>query len=620
MCGIVGKYYFNLYQYDASDLPGMMKIISHRGPDSSGTFTDGVVAIGFQRLSIIDINTGNQPLYNETGKIVLVANGEIYNFKELRATLQASGHIFRTKTDCEVILHLYEEYGKNFVEKLNGMFAFCLYDSEKNIMIMARDRMGIKPLYIYQNNDVLIFASEIKGILAAHGISVQPEANVLDEYLCFGCLCNGRTFFSKVVSLEPGCLMEVTKRGVRSQRYWMPEFVESNLNEDQYLEKIELSVNNSVQRQMMSDVPLGSLLSGGVDSSWVSVVANKLAPGIKTFTVGFPDPVHNEIPYARFTARSFGFDHHDFVSDNREYADTLEQTIWHHDEPLTFASSVQNRLVCRYAREFVKVVLTGEGADELFGGYPRQYLSKLQNRFLLLGGSSQRLILLALKLFSVRKIKTLKRFLAFSPYELVLWNAAFSEREKVAWLFDKDEPDISIRIEQLNKFWNKKLNTIDNLLLFDQQTYLRSILNMKDKMSMSESMELRVPTLDNEMISIAYEIPGEIKLRKLQTKYLFKKAAVRHIPRRIVYKKKIGFSIPFDKWLRDKNGVGRFLDMLIDLSDKIEGINKFKLEKLIHEHTIGVQNHQNVLGHLIFYIIWRQQYIENRFLSLHSIK
>ena len=616
MCGIVGKYYFNLHQYDVSDLPGMMKIISHRGPDSSGTFTDSIVAIGFQRLSIIDVTSGDQPLYNETGKIVLVANGEIYNFRELRATLQSSGHIFRTKTDCEVILHLYEEYGNSFVEKLNGMFAFCLYDVEKHILIMARDRMGIKPLYFYQNDDVLIFASEIKGILAARGISVQPEANVLDEYLCFGSLCNGRTFFSKIASLEPGCLMEVTKRGVRFQKYWLPEFIESNLNEDQYLEKIESSVTNSVKRQMMSDVPLGSLLSGGVDSSWVSVVANKLAPGIKTFTVGFPDPVHNEIPYARFTARSFGFNHRDFVSDNKDYSDLLEQTIWHHDEPLTFASSVQNRLVCRYAREFVKVVLTGEGADELFGGYPRQYLSKLQNQFLLLGDVNQRIIFLALKLFPVRKIKTLRRFLALSPYELVLWNAAFSEKEKIAWLFDKDEPDISTRMEQLNKVWNKDLNTIDNLLLFDQQTYLRSILNMKDKMSMAESMELRVPTLDNEMIAMSFEIPGEIKLRQLQTKYLFKKAAVRHIPKKIVYKKKIGFSIPADKWLRDKNGVGRFLDMLIDLSGKIEGINKFKLEKIIYEHKTGVKDHQNVLGHLIFYVIWRQKYMESRPFSL----
>jgi asparagine synthase (glutamine-hydrolysing) len=205
--------------------------------------------------------------------------------------------------------------------------------------------------------------------------------------------------------------------------------------------------------------------------------------------------------------------------------------------------------------------------------------------------------------------------MGLSPYELVLWNAVQTEREKIAWLFDKDEPDISNRVEQLNKVWNKNLDTIDNLLLFDQQTYLRSILNMKDKMSMAESMELRVPTLDNEMISMAHEIPGDIKLRQLQTKYLFKKAAARHIPKKIVYKKKIGFTIPVDKWLRDKAGAGRYLDQLIDLADKIEGINKSKLEKVICEHKSGTQNHQNILGHLIYYVIWRQQYIDGKPLS-----
>jgi len=393
MCGIVGKYYFNPNQYNASDLPGMMKIISHRGPDSSGTFTNGIVALGFQRLSIIDVTTGDQPLYNETGDIVLVANGEIYNFKELEKKLKSSGHIFKTKTDCEVIIHLYEEYGNSFVEKLNGMFAFCLYDSRKKTLLMARDRMGIKPLYYYRNEDVLIFASEIKGILAAHGISAKQEVNVLDEYLCFGHLCNGKTFFSGIAGLEPGSLMEVTSRGLQASMYWRPEFSESKLSEDRYREKIEHCVNDSVRRQIVSDVPLGSLLSGGVDSSWVSAIAGKVSPGIKTFTVGFHEPDYNEIPYARLLTRSFNFDYHHLIIGNKEYADSLEQSIWHYEEPLNFAGAMQNRLICKYARDFVKVVLTGEGADELFGGYLRQYLSKLQTRFLLLGDTGQKLFL-----------------------------------------------------------------------------------------------------------------------------------------------------------------------------------------------------------------------------------
>jgi asparagine synthase (glutamine-hydrolysing) len=615
MCGIVGKYYFNPNRYDSSDLPRMMKTISHRGPDSSGTFIDGFVAFGFQRLSIIDINTGDQPLYNETGKIVLIANGEIYNFRELRVTLQSQGHIFKTKSDCEVIIHLYEEYGNGFVEKLNGMFAFCLYDSPKKTLLMARDRMGIKPLYYYQNEDVLIFASEIKGILASNGILAKHEENILDEYLCFGYLCNGKTFFSGITSLEPATLMEITNKGVNVKRYWVPELTKSTLSETQFIGKIESSVNNSVGRQMMSDVPLGSLLSGGVDSSWVTFVAGKLAHGIKTFTVGFDEPFYNEIPYARLLAHSCGFDYHDFIFGNKKFADSLEKSIWHHDEPLLFANAVQNRLICRYAREFVKVVLTGEGADELFGGYPRQYLSKLQNQYLLLSNAIQRLIPPALKYLPFNKIKTLRKYLVSSPYELVLLNAATAEKEKLIWLFDKEDFNISNRIEQLNRVWQKNLDTIDNLLLFDQQTYLRAILIMKDKMSMAESMELRVPILDNEMISTAHAIPGNIKIKHLQTKYLFKKAAAIHIPRQIVYKKKIGFLVPIDKWLRDKAGMGRYLDQLNDTANKIEGINKIKLEKMIKEHESGTKNHNAVLWSLINYVIWRQQYIDARPLS-----
>lgn len=611
MCGIVGKYYFNSNKYEADDLPAMMKAVSHRGPDSSGTFKDGRMALGFQRLSIIDINTGDQPLYNETGKIILVTNGEIYNFKELRTMLQSSGHVFKTKTDSEVILHLYEEYGNSFVDKLNGMFAFCLYDSEKNLLLMARDRMGIKPLYYYQTSDVFVFASEIKGILAANGIKATQAENIMDEYLCFRFLCNEKTFFTGIKSVEAGSLMEISLRGVHGQRYWQPSFAEGILNEKEYLEKIESSVYNSVERQMVSDVPLGSLLSGGVDSSWVTTIAGKLAPGIKTFTVGFPESSHNEIPYASFVAKTFGFDYHDMIIGNKEFTDSLARTIWHHEEPLTFPSSVQNRLVCKYAREFVKVVLTGEGADELFGGYPRQYLSKLQNQFLASGNTNRGLISLAMQYLPGRKLKILRQSLALSPYDLILWNAVFATKEKVIWLFDKNDIDISGRIELLNRIWQEDRDTIDNLLLFDQRTYLQSILKMKDKMSMSESIELRVPTLDNEMIAMAHTIPGNMKLKRLQTKYLFKKAAAKHIPRQIVYKKKIGFGVPVGEWLRDKTGLGRYLDQLMDTSDKIDGLNGEKLEILITEQKSGTKNHTDILWPLITYSIWRQQYIDS---------
>jgi asparagine synthase (glutamine-hydrolysing) len=609
MCGIAGKYYFDKNKYYVGDLPRMMKVISHRGPDSSGTFTDSRTALGFQRLSIIDIATGDQPLYNETKRIVLVANGEIYNFRELRAMLQSSGHIFKTNSDCEVIIHLYEEYGNNFVEKLNGMFAFCLYDSEQQLLLIARDRTGIKPLYYCHAQDVFIFASEIKGILAADGISARPETNVLDEFFCFGSLCNGRTFFSGIKAIEAGSFMEITSRSINSRKYWRPQLTESTLNENQLVERIESSLYNSVQRQMVSDVPLASLLSGGVDSGWISAIAGKLMPELKTFTVGFHEQACNETPYSHLLAKSFELDYHDLIIGNREFADALPQAIWHYDEPLTFAVSVQINLICKYARQFVKVLLSGQGSDELFGGYWRQYKSRMKDQFLSFNETGRRIIMQALLCMPYGKIKRLQQYLALSPYELVLWNAAFAAKDKIAWLFDKEELDISHRMEELNKVWNKDLDILDNMLLFDQRTYLQALLTMQDKMSMATAMELRVPILDNEMISLAHTIPGSMKLKLLQTKYLFKKAAARNIPKKIVYKKKIGFLIPLGDWLKDKNGLGRYLDQLIDTIDNIDGINKTKAEKMIMEHKSGLKDHANILWSMINYVIWQQKFI-----------
>lgn len=253
--------------------------------------------------------------------------------------------------------------------------------------------------------------------------------------------------------------------------------------------------------------------------------------------------------------------------------------------------------------------MSGQGADELFGGYARQYKSKMKDQFLLFNKISQRIIMQALLHLPHGKIKRLQQSLALSPYELVLWSAAFTAKDKIAWLFDKEDLNISNRMEELNKVWHKDLDTVDNMLLFDQRTYLQAILTMQDKMSMATSMELRVPILDNEMISLAQSIPGRMKLKRLQTKYLFKKAAARNIPKKIVYKKKIGFQIPLEDWLKDKTGLGRYLDQLIDTIDKVDGINKTKVEKMITEHKNGLENHENILWALINYVIWRQKFI-----------
>ena len=610
MCGIAGKFFFHKNNFNAADLPRMMKAISHRGPDSSGTYTDGRIALGFQRLSIIDVATGNQPLYNETGKIVLIANGEIYNFRELRIALESSGHVFRTRSDCEVILHLYEEYGNHFIDKLNGMFAFCLYDSERQLMLIARDRMGIKPLYYCRTPDAFIFASEIKGLLAAQGMSALPEADVLDEFLCFGSLGNGKTFFSGITSLAAGSFMEITGGGVQSRRYWRPELLENMCTENQLVEQIESSLSRCVLRQMVSDVPLGSLLSGGVDSGWISAIAGKLAPGLKTFTVGFHEKAYDETEDAHLIAKTFGLDDHHLFVGNKEFTDALPEAIRHNEEPLVFASSVQTHLICKYARNFVKVLLSGEGADELFGGYPRQYIGKLYDQFLSMNQTTRSFLMPILHYLPVRRLKTLRQSLVKSPYDLVLWNAALASKEKIAWLLDKEDVNIANRTEQLHAGWHKNSSVGDNLLLFDQRLYLQSLLTMRDKMSMAASLELRVPILDNEMISLAHAIPVHLKLKHLQPKYLFKKAAARNIPGKIVYKRKIGFVVPMGAWLKDQTGLGRHLDLLIEQADKIGGVNRTRLEKIIIEHRQGIKRHEDILWRLISYSLWRQIFID----------
>ena len=608
MCGIVGKYYFHRKDFNSSDLPEMMRSIYHRGPDESGRFEEGRMALGFQRLSIIDTVSGSQPLYNEKKGIVVFANGEIYNFRELRHLLESKGHQFRTKSDCEVIPHLYEEYGENFVPKLNGMFAFCLYDTRSERLLLARDRMGIKPFYFYQNGKVFVFGSEIKGILASADVTPQQETGVLDEYLIFRSLADSRTFFSGVRAIKPGTCMVLSPEGSRTYTYWSPERKLIEARESETVNRIVETLSASVQRQMVSDVPLGTLLSGGVDSSWVSALAGLRNERLRTFTVGFEETAYDETAYAKLLAGTFNLDYHELKIGNKEFADTLPLAIWHHDEPLNHANSVQIYLICRYAKQYVKVLLTGEGADELFGGYPRYYICKLGEQFTSLNKHVQRAILHLFNLLPFRKVKKLRENLGLTPTELVLWNAAFTKSQVVSWLLDKEKPNIQHRTSLLQDNWQAELGTMDNLLLFERLAYLHGILIRQDKMSMAASIESRVPILDNEMIELADSIGSDVKIKRLQPKHLFKTAATRTVPRQIVYKNKIGFGVPIGLWLRDRNGMGRYCDLLLDLSDRVNGLNRKKLETLVKQHEVGLANHEDILWPLINYAIWHETY------------
>jgi asparagine synthase (glutamine-hydrolysing) len=608
MCGIVGKYFFDRNSFNANDIPRMKEAIYHRGPDSSGSFEDGRVALGFQRLSIIDTASGHQPLFNEDNEIVLLANGEIYNYKDLTSILLAKGHSFKTKSDCEVILHLYEEYGPSFVEKLNGMFAFSLYDKKKELLIIGRDRVGIKPMYFFKNKEVIIFASEIKGILAADEVETIEEENVLGEYLCFRYLANRRTFFSGIKSLDPGTYLEISRISCKFVTYSNSSINYSNCIEKELIDKLDASLYRSVDRQMMTDVPLGTQLSGGVDSSLVSALASKFCPGLKTFTVGFHEASYDETPYAKLLAEKAGLEYHEIKVDSRQFSDALPQVIWYHDEPLCHANSVQMYLLCKYARQHVKVMLTGEGADELFAGYPRYIISRVGEIYNNTNPIISKPFKTLLGHIPLRKLKKLADNLGMDRKDLLLWNSVFARREKVAGLIVDGNIDLSHRISLLDKVWNDNLSIFDNLLMYERKSYLQPILMRQDKMSMAASIESRVPVLDNEMLEMADCIPYPYKISNFTPKHIFKKVAAMYIPEKIVYKKKIGFSVPVDEWLRDRSVLGKYLDMLLDMAGSLKQVNKKNLESIVEEHRKATINHGDILWPMINYVIWKETF------------
>ncbi|MDY0391726.1 MAG: asparagine synthase (glutamine-hydrolyzing) [Desulfobulbus oligotrophicus] len=608
MSGIAGKYFFNKNRYNNNDLEKMMHSIHHRGPDSSGTYKNTRVSLGAQTLHIVDIEHSHHPLYNENRTIILFATGKIYNYKDFIPDLLSKGHVFTTKNDSEVIIHLYEEYGIDFVSQLNGMFAFCLYDINSDTMFIARDRVGIKPMYYHVSHDSLIFCSEIKGIIASDDVVAAEEKDVLGEYLCFRYLANFRTFFSSIHALIPGHYIKITPAGYDLIGFFdRSAYILDDHGQD-FVEKINSVLSSSVDRQMLADVQLGAQLSGGVDSSLISSLASKIMPGLNTFTVGFFEKSYDESTFAQLLTRHIPIEYHQIKVDGEEFANNLPQVIWFHDEPLCHANSVHMYLMCRYARQYVKVLLAGEGADELFAGYPRYMICRFGEMYNRLDSRLAWLIKSLLQVFPFRKVKKIVSNLGLSAQELLMWNSCFATKEKVSWLMDTEEVSFKEREKLVSEMWNEQLSLFDNLLLYEQQSYAQPTLMRQDKMSMAASVESRVPFLDNEVLSLANSIPYQYKIRNFTPKHILKKVAEFHVPKKIIYKKKVGFGVPVDQWLKDSHGLGRYLDLLRDVSRNMDGVNSSKVEQLITEHVHSENNHADILWPLVNYAIWKDQF------------
>jgi asparagine synthase (glutamine-hydrolysing) len=630
MCGICGMANLSLEPVAGrSRLDAMTARLAHRGPDSQGKFGLPHVALGVRRLSVIDLETGDQPLSNEAGDVVLVYNGEIYNYRELRQQLLGHGHMFRTRSDGEVMAHLYEEKGPDFLSELNGMFALALWDARAQRLILARDRAGEKPLYYAYAGDLLVFASEVKALLEHPAVTRELDPEALRQYFFYGYFPAPRSAFRGIRKL-PSASRLVAERGeVRVERYWrMEEFLRPpglpavTAREEQALAaELRERLRAAAVSRLVSDVPLGVFLSGGVDSSALVALMSELAPGnVSTFSVAFTEKTFNEEPYAWRVARHFQTRHHVVRADEPALAEALGAVADALDEPLADPAVLPTFLMSRFARREIKVALSGEGSDELFGGYPTYLGARLARHYLRLPGLVRRG--LAASLAQVLPDSSsavplgwyLRRFLAHverEPAERhLIWFGMTSPAEldqllAPEWTGGRPASDgIFAPLERVLE-GARFDETLSEMLYLDFRLYLEDNLLVKvDRASMACSLELRTPFLDHRLIEFAAGLPGALKVRGWRLKYLLKKAVEPWLPREIVYRQKRGFSVPVARMMR--TALKPLLaETLEEGKLRRQGIlNAPRVRRMLEEHWSGRADHRRTLWTVFCFQLW----------------
>jgi asparagine synthase (glutamine-hydrolysing) len=631
MCGITGIMQFGGESVEPETLQRMCDAMVHRGPDDDGVYTAGPVGIGMRRLSIVDLATGHQPLSNEDGTIWIVFNGEIYNHTSLREKLESLGHEYRTHSDTETIIHLYEEYGADCLQHLRGMFAFAIWDARRQRLFIARDRLGIKPLYYLLTSQRIIFGSEIKVILAGPGTSAQLDRAVLPEYLAFGYLSGEQTFYAGIRKLMPGHWMEVAANGqVKIARFWDLPVTEGEQShpESYYIHTYREMLEGAVSSHLMSDVPLGVFLSGGVDSSAVAALMTKIrrAP-VETFSVGYAEDTYSELRYARIVANHLKSQHHEVLVSQQDFFDALPHLIWHEDEPIVWPSSVPLYLVAQLAHQRVKVVLTGEGADETLAGYTR-YAFTLKNaawdriyRRIVPGavrGSIRGSIADSTWINAAIRRKLSHTFLArngnsWASFYFDNFFSAFSESDQDGLL----TPDVlkecaaGTGYQNVLRYWEHSSGEMLHRLLYtDIKTYLVELLMKQDNMSMAASIESRVPFLDHVLVEFATNIPQNLQIGGFAGKRILKKAVEDLLPHSILYRPKLGFPTPWSRWL-----AGPQLDVIRNLLLEPRSIGRglfqpLAVERLFEEHRSGYRDHYDRVWRLLNLELWHRVCLE----------
>ena len=622
MCGISGVINFNASAVDPHLLKRMTDIISHRGPDDEGFYIEDGVGLGMRRLSIIDLHTGHQPIHSEDKSIWTVLNGEIYNFRQLRAELQNQNHHFYTKSDTEVLVHLYEQYSESFVDKLKGMFAFAIWDKKRQKLLLGRDRFGIKPLYYCQTQDQLIFGSEIKSILQVDTIPREVELEALDAFLTLRYVPAPLTMFKGILKLPPAHLLVIEKNNLQTKQYWDLNIKEEARRPEQYYtERLNELLKESVASQLVSDVPLGLMLSGGIDSSTIAALMTEMKSGtLKTFTVGFQGADRfNELDDARAVAKHFGTDHYEVYTTADQHIDFLPRFIWHLDEPIGNFSAVTFNFISELAGKHVKVALSGQGADELFAGYKRYVGDKLAGYYQLLPGVLRENLITGLvnALPRAQLAKRAVRALGENDFKarFLSMNSVFSPQMKLALFSNEVKSGLvnqgSLECADAHFDQTDALHALDKSLYVDTKMWLPDdMLTTFDKMSMANSLEVRVPFLDEDLADFVATIPAGLKLHRFTTKYILKQAVQGLIPENVIKKKKKGFPAPMNDWFR--KDMKRYLTDIL-FSDECRArpyFNHRYVENLVQLHLAGKEDFGRQLFCLLCFELWHRIFID----------